>query len=103
MYALHVLISAKILVVGGFFKGGRNPPLEIIDLINTKFKPDIVVDENGSRVGATGGILQNQPIICGGHKGDWNSIEKVSVIGMPNHGFEMMIPRSYMSSVVLNE
>ena len=67
-----VLLSAKILVVGGYSisKGGRNPPLEIIDLINTKLKSDIVVDENGSRRwGATGGILQNLPLICGGYDG----------------------------------
>ena len=46
-----VLLSAKILVAGGFH------PLEIIDLINTKFKYDIVVDENENemKAGATGG------------------------------------------------
>ena len=67
-----VLLSAKILVVGGWAEGdSRNPPLEIIDLINTKLKSDIVVDENGSRVSATGGNLQNQPLICGGHGGDY--------------------------------
>ena len=98
---MHVLLSAKILVAGGC--QARIPPLEIIDLINTKLKSDIVVDENGSREGATGGILQNQPLICGGHNGDYNSTTNVSVIGMPNHGFEMMIPRSFISSVVLNE
>merc|ERR1711981_364487 len=48
------LLSHKILVVGGWSKEDRNPPLEIIDLINTKLKSDIVVDENVSRVGATG-------------------------------------------------
>ena len=102
MYAFHVLISAKILVMGGFSRG-RNPPLEIIDLINTKLKSEIVVDENGSRIGATGGILQNQPLICGGIESDFSGTTNISVIGMPNHDFEMMVPRSYMSSVVLNE
>ena len=77
-----VLLSAKILVVGGWSnKECRNPPLEIIDLINTKLKSDIVVDENGSRRRATGGILQNQPLICGGNG---NTTTNVSVIGMPN-------------------
>ena len=88
--------------MGGFSRG-RNPPLEIIDLINTKLKSDIVVDVNRSRRGATGGILQNQPLICGGYDGDFNRTTNVSAIGISNYGFKMMIPRSYMSSVVLNE
>ena len=89
-------------MVAGEFPSGRKPPLalEIIDLINTKLKSDIVVDKNGSRIGATGGILQNQPLIYGGQDGGKTN---VSIIGMPNHCFEMMIPRSCMSSVILNE
>ena len=49
VYCLYYLLSAKILVWGG-----RNlPPLEIIDLINSKLTSDIVVDENGSKIRAT--------------------------------------------------
>ena len=105
MYSLHVLISAKILVMGGFSRG-RNPPLEIIDLINTKSKPFIVVEENSRpRDRAIGGILQNQLVICGGGFLPNYSDNKISVIGMPNeYCFEMMIPsREDMSGVVLNE
>ena len=85
--------------------GGRDLPLEIIDLINSKLTSDIVVDENGSKLGATGGILQNQLLICGGHDGRsyYNGTRNVSIIGMPSHGFEMMIPRNHTSSIVLNE
>ena len=103
---MNVLLSGKILVAGGFTERDRNiSSLEIIDLINTKLKSDIVVDVNGSRGGATGGILQNQPLICGGHDddGDFNIKTNVLLIGMPNNGFEMMIPRTRISSVVLNE
>ena len=97
-----MLLSAKILVVGGYPK--CSPALEIIDLINTKLKSVNVLDLNGVREGATGGILQNQLLICGGSGlPDFNSTTKVSFIGMPNKGLEMMIPRTYMSSVVLNE
>ena len=85
------------MVSGGFSEGIENLPLEIIDLINTKSKSDIVVDENVSRTGATGGILQNQILICGGNDGDG------IVIGSPNLSFEMTIPRRLASSVVLNE
>ena len=96
-----ILLSAKILVVGGDPK--CSPALEIIDLINTKLKSVNVLDLNGVRVGATGGILQNQPIICGGYDRDGNITTNVSIMGMPNNGFEMMMPRSCMSSVVLNK
>ena len=44
--------------MGGFHtKEDRNPPLEIIDLIDMTSKPVIVADTNGSRKGAIGGIL----------------------------------------------
>ena len=76
-----ISLSAKILVVGGCPK---SVPLEIIDLINPKLQSDIVVDENGSRAEVTGGILQNQPLICGGYLGHGSSTTNVSVIGMPN-------------------
>ena len=92
--------------MGGRSKDKENRPLEIIDLINTKSKPFIVVEENSRpRDRAIGGILQNQPVICGGGFLPNYSDNKISVIGMPNqHCFEMMIPsREDMSGVVLNE
>ena len=96
-----LLLLAKILVVGGYPK--CSPALEIIDLINTKLKSVNVLDLNGVRVGATGSILQNQLIICGGYDRDGNITTNVSIMGMPNNSFEMMMPRSCMSSVVLNK
>ena len=99
----RLLLSAKILVVGGWSQEGKNPPLEIIDLINTKSKSDIVEDKNGSRGGATGGILQDQLLICGGHGSNGNSARNISIIREPNYCGKMIYPRRYMSSVVLNE
>ena len=94
---VFVKFSAKILVVGNY------PSVEIIDLINTKLKSDIMMCENGSRESATGAILQNKPLCFGGHINDDDSTS-VSVIGMPNAwSSNMMIPRSCMSSVVLND
>ena len=86
-----------------------NPPLEIIDLINTKLKSDFVVlNGNSSTVastgGATGGILQNLPVFCGGFDNNTsNDASNINIIGKPNHGLKMMRPRRSMSSVVLNE
>ena len=83
--------------MGGYGQEGGKPPLEIIDLINTKLKSEVVLYENGSRSEFTGGVLQNQPLICGDYENPkkwvWVYSKNVSVIGMPNHCFEMMIPR----------
>ena len=99
----RLLLSAKILVVGGWSQGGRNPPLEIIDLINTKSKSNIVKDKNGLRGGATGGILQDQLLICGGRGSSGDSARNISIIREPNYCGKMIYPRRYMSSIVLNE
>ena len=99
--------SGKILIVGGLSRPDRNPPMEIIELIDKESKPIIVKDENGSRIAATGGILQNQLLICGGcdfdnHKYCKNTSKNVSIIAMPKC-FEMKMPRRNMSSVVLSD
>ena len=80
------------MVIGGYSNedgifynvGNLNPPLEIIDLIDTTSKPVIVADTNGSRKGAIGGILQNKPVICGGYDSDVEPIANFSIIGMSN-------------------
>ena len=106
---LYLLFSAKILVVGGHLiskthDAGLTNLIEIIDLINTELKTEVVVDENGLRGGAaTGGILWNQPVICGGYDSDGNTKPNVSIIGAPKNCFEVMIPRKFSSSVVLNK
>ena len=91
------------MVIGGFSKGDRNPPLEIIDLIDTTSKPIIVIDTTGSRKGAIGGILQNKPVICGGYDTDIKTIPNYSIIGMSNNDFKMMSPRDFSASIALNE
>ena len=93
------LLSVKILVVGS-----SESPLEIIDLSNPNIKPvTIQVDESVSIFGSTGGILQNQPLICGGSNMFDEITSEISIIGMPNHCFEMIMPWFNASSIVLNE
>ena len=90
--------------MGGFpTKEDRNPPLEIIDLIDMTSKPVIVADTNGSRKGAIGGILQNKPVICGGYDSDIKSITNFSIIGMTNDNFKMISLREFSASIALNE
>ena len=103
--------------MGGYLNSKRDPihnPLknpakhfEIIDLINTKMTTKIVLDEYGLKGAAIGGILQNQPLICGGEvnypfRGSLK-ITHVFIIGAPNNGFKLIIPRGLTSSVVQNE
>ena len=71
------LLSVKILVVGS-----SESPLEIIDLSNPNIKPvTIWVDESVSIFGSTGGILQNQPLICGGSNMFDEITSDISIIG----------------------
>ena len=91
------MISAKILVAGGNF------PLEIIDLINPKLKSDIVENEIGDIDGATGCILQNKIVLCGGQDNEDNVSNQIKIIGLPNCNFKMIVPRLNATSVVLNK
>ena len=56
------IFSAKILVATD------SEEIEIIDLINPKFKCQIT-DSRMGRSGCVGGLLQNVPLICGGCRG----------------------------------
>ena len=91
------MISAKILVAGGDF------PLEIIDLINPKLKSDIVENEIGDIDGATGCILQNKIVLCGGQDNEDNVSNQIKIIGLPNYDSKMIVPRIDARSIVLNK
>ena len=94
--------------MGGSSHRRKDLPPEIIDLINSKLKSVKIekkFDKNGSRKRSTGGVISNQPLICGGFidNDDRIKAKHVSFIGMPNHYFKIMIPRSFASSVVMND
>ena len=82
---------------------GGDIPLEIIDLINPKLKSDIVENENGNIYGATGGILQNKIVLCGGHDNEDNVSNQIKIIGLPNYESKMTVPRMHARSIVLNK
>ena len=82
---------------------GGDIPLEIIDLINPKLKSDIVENENGNIYGATGGILQNKIVLCGGHDNEDNVSNQIKIIGLPNYDSKMTVPRMHARSIVLNK
>ena len=55
------------MIAGGWDQSGNVlDSLEIIDLINPAFKYHWN-DIRAARVGSVGGIVQNRPLICGGH------------------------------------
>ena len=63
LYYMNIFIfSAKILVATD------SEEIEIIDLINPKFKCQIT-DSRMGRSGCVGGLLRNVPLICGGCRG----------------------------------
>ena len=42
--------------------------VEVIDLVDSTLKNEIFRDERSKRSGATGGLINNWPLICGGFK-----------------------------------
>ena len=75
--------------------------IEVIDLMDSTLKNEIYHDERSKRVGATGGLINNQPIICGGFDGPCSNF--YTVLGQFNNSRQMLEERRYCSSVVLNQ
>ena len=77
---------------------------EIVDLVYPNAKYQLLA-ENVPRVGgATGGILQNSPIICGGFDDNdmFTSSKDCFVIGQPEMKIKMIKKRNYAASVTSN-
>ena len=74
-FKCKMCISARILITSGMPKeNGQNT--EIIDLIN----PDFKCEQKANipvRSAAVGGLLQNQPLICGGKDDAWNCFQVI--------------------------
>ena len=82
--------------------------VEIINVLDPGFKLQLTDRNEYSihRWSAVGGLVQNQPVICGGtrFRFDWNCFEElkeVSILGQPNRTFEMFDIRLHSSSVAL--
>ena len=75
--------------------------VEIVDLLNPNTKYELLVG-NMLKIGyATGGLLQNSPIVCGGFMVDHES--PGFVIGQPEMEIKMIEERIGAASVVLNQ
>ena len=74
-----------------------------MDLLNPNAKYEILAD-NVPRVDyATGGLLQNSPIVCGGYDVQSNESQDCVVIGQPEIEMKMIEKRNYAASVALNQ
>ena len=74
---------------------------EIIDLINVEFRYELL-DKRATRHNAVGGILQNQPIMCGGNF-LYGFTKEIIVVGKPEiQPFLSNNQRVRASSIVLN-
>ena len=97
-----VTFPAKVLIAGGYNQRGTITNIvEIVDLINPNFALKWN-DDRAARIGSIGGILQNQPFICGGR----DSMLKISNNGIilgSNQEIPLIKGRKFASSVVLNE
>ena len=76
---------------------------EIVDLTNPNAKYELLTN-NVPRVSfATGGHLQNSPIICGGSQNVFNISQDCVVIGQPEKEMQMIEKRDMAACVALDQ
>ena len=91
------IFSANVLVASGKYQGKNYDVVEIINLIDPKMKYEFI-DDRTARSGATGFLLQDKPIICGGYK-----FKNYIILGQPDQTFETLEERECSTGLVLNE
>ena len=74
-----------------------------MDLLYPKSKYELLAN-NVPRVSwATGGLLQNSPIVCGGRDEQFNDSQDCVVIGKPEMEMKMIEKRRRSASVALDQ
>ena len=74
-----------------------------MDLLNPNAKYELLAN-NVPRVGfATGGLIQNTPIVCGGEDNKFSISGDCVVIGQPEMEMKMIEKRSLAASVALDQ
>ena len=97
-----VIFPAKILIAGGRDQQYNNINIvEIVDLINPNFALKWN-DDRAARIGSIGGILQNQPLICGGYDSNWKNVNNGIILGS-NQEIPLINGIWFASSIILNE
>ena len=75
-----------------------NKNCEILNMIDTTtLKNEIFLDKRAARKGrSSGGIIQNQPIICGGNN-NTDNVGDCVILGKPTMSFQMLEKRTDIS------
>ena len=74
-----------------------------MDLLNPNAKYELLAN-NVPRVDfATGGLLQNSPIVCGGRDEHWNYSQDCVAVGQPEMEMKMIEKRKGAASVALDQ
>ena len=76
---------------------------EILDFLNPNAKYEFLANNLPRVIGATGGLLQNTPIVCGGRDNMSNIIQDCVVIGLPEMEKKMIEKRYGAASVTLDQ
>ena len=102
----RVLVARGIMNIGQRQSGVTNMKYEeVIDLIGGH-KYSVWLDGRALK-GAVGGLLKNQPLICGGtadmRPNFTDEYPTCQILGHPNNSFQSLEIRFYASSIVLNQ
>ena len=76
---------------------------EIVDLLIPKTQYELLPDNEPRVDSATGGLLQNSPIVCGGEDEKYGNSLDCIVIGQPEMKMKMIESRSYAACVALDD
>ena len=90
------------MVASGTYREKIHDVVEIINLIDPEMKYEFI-DERTAREGATGFLLQDQLMICGGYSRFHGNFKDYIILGQPTQTFETLEVREDCSSLVLNE
>ena len=72
-----------------------------MDFLNPNAKYELLANNVPRVSGATGGLLQNSPIVCGGYDGNYS--RDCVVIGQPEMEMKMIEKRDGAASVALDQ
>ena len=75
---------------------------EIVGLVNPNAKYRHLADNVPEVSAATGGLLQNFPIICGGVDKKYNASQDYVVVGLPEMDMKMTEKRKWAASVAID-
>ena len=74
-----------------------------MDLLNPNAKYELLANNVPRVIGATGGLLQNSPILCGGRDKQFKISQECVAIGKPEKEMKMIEKKFNAASVALDQ